>query len=191
MTSHLAKYFRQARESKGFRFGQLARLCGYRNVTKGANKIVAFERWGRRIHLGLLMKMADALGIDHATAEAYTAWVCREWHTGCCLVLSRRFAVWFRQDGSIEGVTEAIRGQSHNPYLLKLRRKTSLRPVDHDYAVQHVQWPKKPEIHEVTTDFGGVRLRSTFQIVEDKPGQVSINIEGPLIEFPDDEEDTQ
>jgi hypothetical protein len=65
--------------------------------------------------------------------------------------------------------------------LLKLRKASPLRPVEHDYAVQQ----KQPEIHEVTTDFGGVRLRSAFEIVEDKPGQISINIEGPFFEFSD------
>lgn len=40
---------------------------------------------------------------------------------------------------------------------------------------------------EVVTDFGGVRLRSTFDVVEDSLGDLIFEIEGPLFEFEEDE----
>ncbi len=47
----------------------------------------------------------------------------------------------------------------------------------------------KPEVEEVITDFGDVRVRSGFEIEEVEPGVVGINIFGPIFEFLDDEED--
>jgi hypothetical protein len=46
----------------------------------------------------------------------------------------------------------------------------------------------EPQRQEVVTDFGGVRLRSSFTIAETEPGQVNINIEGPVFEFDDDDD---
>jgi hypothetical protein len=66
--------------------GQLARLVGYKNISKGANKVCRFEREGV-ITEELLARLAEALGIDFATVEAlidqdrteylqaWTAWV--------------------------------------------------------------------------------------------------------------------
>ncbi len=66
MQSELARHFSSVRRNKGIRLGQLARMVGYRNVSKGANRIDRFEQWSR-IHEDLLLKLAAALGIDHQT----------------------------------------------------------------------------------------------------------------------------
>jgi len=44
----------------------------------------------------------------------------------------------------------------------------------------------KPD--EVVTEFDGLRLRSSFEIIEEEPSVVHFVIEGPFIEFDDDEE---
>ncbi len=58
----------------------------------------------------------------------------------------------------------------------------------------------RPEVEEVVSDFGDVRVRSGFQIEEVEPGVLGINIFGPVFEFDcddlddldlDDEEDDQ
>ena len=48
-----------------------------------------------------------------------------------------------------------------------------------------------PEVGEVVSDFGDVRVRSGFEIKEQEPGVLSVNIFGPFIEFlnEDDEAD--
>ncbi len=63
MSNHLAVYFKKRRIEKGYQYGQLARLAGYKNVTGGSNKIQKFERDGI-IHEELFWKLADALEID-------------------------------------------------------------------------------------------------------------------------------
>lgn len=49
----------------------------------------------------------------------------------------------------------------------------------------------QPEVEEVVTDFDGIRLRSSFRIVEEAPGQVSFAIEGPVFEFLDEDEEPE
>jgi hypothetical protein len=39
---------------------------------------------------------------------------------------------------------------------------------------------------EVISDFGGVRMRSSFDVTEVEPGQITINIEGPIFEVDDE-----
>jgi hypothetical protein len=68
MESKLSEHFYKARLNKGLTLGQVTRLVGYRNVSKGANRINAFERGGS-IHRDLRTKLADVLGIDHLTVE--------------------------------------------------------------------------------------------------------------------------
>jgi transcriptional regulator with XRE-family HTH domain len=68
MDSKLSQHFRQARLSKGLTLGQLTRLVGYKKVSKGANRINAFEHGGS-IHADLRGKLAEVLGIDHLTVE--------------------------------------------------------------------------------------------------------------------------
>src|SRR5580704_11433227 len=44
MTTHLSRFFRERREARKLSFGDLARQLGYKNVAKGANKVIKFER---------------------------------------------------------------------------------------------------------------------------------------------------
>jgi transcriptional regulator with XRE-family HTH domain len=68
MTNHLRTYFREQRDKRGLGLGQLARLIGCRNVSKGSNRIARLER-EEAVPADLLLKLAGALGIDLPTAE--------------------------------------------------------------------------------------------------------------------------
>jgi len=63
MSTHLSRYFRQRREARKLSFGDLARQLGYKNVAKGANKVIKFERDGI-IRLELFRKLATVLEIS-------------------------------------------------------------------------------------------------------------------------------
>jgi len=66
--NHLGNHFHEQRISQGLSLGQLARIVGYRNVSKGANKICRFERGGI-VTEDLLATLSVALGIDYPTVE--------------------------------------------------------------------------------------------------------------------------
>ncbi len=68
MTNDLGSYFRDQRIRQDISLGQFARRLGYRNVSKGANRIVRFEREGV-ITETLLIHLAEELRIDMATVE--------------------------------------------------------------------------------------------------------------------------
>ena len=68
MTSELGTFFRQQRLQQGLTLGQLARLVGYKNIGKGANKITRFEATGV-VKEDLLIALAEVLGIDLAQIE--------------------------------------------------------------------------------------------------------------------------
>jgi transcriptional regulator with XRE-family HTH domain len=79
MTTHLAEYFKERRIAKGLRLGQVAKLVGYTNLSKGARRIDTFERSGE-IAADLLVKLAAALEIDRETVnglcrEDYRKWI--------------------------------------------------------------------------------------------------------------------
>ena len=57
------------------------------------------------------------------------------------------------------------------------------KPEDHD--------DDQPEVEEVTTNFGEVRVRSGFEITEQEPGVLGINLFGPIFEFDDDDLDLE
>jgi hypothetical protein len=63
MTTHLSRFFRQRREAHKLSFGDLGRRLGYINVTKGANKVIKFERDGN-IQPDLFRKVAAVLEIS-------------------------------------------------------------------------------------------------------------------------------
>ncbi len=63
MSTHLSRFFRQRREARKLSFGDLARRLGYKNVAKGANKVIKFERDGN-IRPELFSKLAAALEIS-------------------------------------------------------------------------------------------------------------------------------
>jgi len=69
MTNRLGSYFRDQRIKQGLSLGQLARFVGYRNVSKGSNKIVRFEREGI-ITEELLARLAETLGVDFPVVES-------------------------------------------------------------------------------------------------------------------------
>ena len=69
MTTHLARYVQRAREAQGLSPQALAALLGYRNLDKGANRVLALEREGRgsRAFLALLV---TALDLQQMTVDA-------------------------------------------------------------------------------------------------------------------------
>lgn len=68
MPVKLRSHFNSIRLAKKLSLGDLARLVGYQNIAKGANRIVRFERNGI-IDDELLIKLARALAINWATVE--------------------------------------------------------------------------------------------------------------------------
>ena len=68
MSTHLSRHFKKCREAKTLRYGDAARLCGYKNVTKGANKIIRFEERGS-IQPNLFDKLKTILEVDDATVD--------------------------------------------------------------------------------------------------------------------------
>jgi len=69
MANNLGNYFLNQRVQMSLTLGELARRVGYRNVSKGANRIARFEREGM-VTEDLLAILAEALGIDMQTVEA-------------------------------------------------------------------------------------------------------------------------
>jgi len=76
--SHLSEMFRQRRATSGISLGDLARACGYLNVSRGSNRIQAFERSGE-IEPSLLGKVAAALGIGAKEIHQAVARDREEW----------------------------------------------------------------------------------------------------------------
>jgi transcriptional regulator with XRE-family HTH domain len=70
MSNYLGTYFREQRMKLGLSLGDLARRVGYRNVSKGSNKIIRFEREGV-ITDELLARLADALAISFPKVEEF------------------------------------------------------------------------------------------------------------------------
>jgi transcriptional regulator with XRE-family HTH domain len=70
--SHLGECFRKRRTEKNLSLGQVARLLGYQNVSKGANRIQAFEGGGK-VAPDLLGKLAEVLeiGSDEIRQRVY------------------------------------------------------------------------------------------------------------------------
>ena len=78
MPTHLSEHFRKRRLGKGLREKDLAKLAGYKNLSRGIRRIKAFEETGR-IHSELLVKLAEVLAVDAATVTrlGYQDWC--EW----------------------------------------------------------------------------------------------------------------
>jgi transcriptional regulator with XRE-family HTH domain len=60
--SHLGDFFSRRRNEKKLSLGQVARLLGYSNLSRGANRIQAFEGGGKA-HPDLLGKLAELLEV--------------------------------------------------------------------------------------------------------------------------------
>jgi transcriptional regulator with XRE-family HTH domain len=76
--SHLGEFFRKRRAERKLSLGQVSRLLNYRNVTKGCNRIQAFEGGGK-VAPDLLRKLAEVLevGPDEIRQAAYEDY--RDW----------------------------------------------------------------------------------------------------------------
>lgn len=77
--THMADHYRKRRLEIQMSLAQLARLVGYKNVSKGVRKIDFFERSGT-CHAELFRKLTAALGIDEQTRnrldyEDYHDWL--------------------------------------------------------------------------------------------------------------------
>ena len=64
----LSSHFKSRRLARNLNPGEVARLVGYKNIAKGANRIVRFEREGI-VKEDLLIKIAEVLEVDWATVE--------------------------------------------------------------------------------------------------------------------------
>lgn len=76
--SHLSDLFHHRREASRISLGDLARKCGYANMSKGSNRIQTFERTGE-IEPTLLGKLASALGITSIEIHQAVAADRAEW----------------------------------------------------------------------------------------------------------------
>jgi transcriptional regulator with XRE-family HTH domain len=83
MATRLSQLFKQRRLAKGLRVSELARLCGYKNLSKGSRRINDFEDSGG-IDERLFVKLANILGVDETTiarlAEQDQAEFLRNWN---------------------------------------------------------------------------------------------------------------
>ncbi len=64
----LGDFLRAERLKRGLSLGQLARLAGYKNLSKGARRILALERTSMA-KPDLLVNVAEALNLDWAIVE--------------------------------------------------------------------------------------------------------------------------
>jgi transcriptional regulator with XRE-family HTH domain len=105
MMSKLGDFLRAERLKQGLSLGQLARLVGYRNLNKGARRILALERTGTG-KVDLVVNVAEALDLQWTTIErlaeedhrerllAWEAWVSEP--VPMCLVVRLMAAVYSR-----------------------------------------------------------------------------------------------
>jgi hypothetical protein len=64
--SHLGTYLRTRRVERGLSLGQLAKLVGYRNISKGAKRLTRLESEGVASD-DLLARVVDAVGVSGRT----------------------------------------------------------------------------------------------------------------------------
>jgi hypothetical protein len=198
MPTHLAEHFHQQRLCRGLSLGQLARLVGYRNVSRGANRIQTFEQRGE-VHPDLLSKLCDVLCVHRASVEMllendrrdfFEEWIvwanqpinphivvrlipafyiteplpegitsqeraeifaserARHWKRKCCLVLTRRYSVWFDEQGIVYERTEALPGEPNTPYLRLGRRADSflVRLELKGIKFEQLTWPGRTDL---------------------------------------------
>lgn len=76
MSTAIGRLFHQARKAQGMSFGDVARRAGYRNVAKGANKLVTIERGENPFpRPELRERFAPALGVS---ADAVFGALCED-----------------------------------------------------------------------------------------------------------------
>jgi len=76
--SHVSDYFKQRRMEKRLRQVDVARMVGYRNLSKGCRRINTFEQMGI-VRTDLLTRLAAALGIDQKTLSQKVAEDLADW----------------------------------------------------------------------------------------------------------------
>jgi hypothetical protein len=79
MTTHLAAFFKKRRLGNRLSFGRLARLAGYRNISKSARHIQVFEQTGD-VHSDLLAKLLAVLDVEEETVKRLREEDYREWN---------------------------------------------------------------------------------------------------------------
>jgi hypothetical protein len=131
ISNHLGQFFVSRRLEKSLTLGQLARMVGYRNLSKGANRIQRFERGGT-IPNELLGKLMVALQIEAATAQQlaekdrqeylkdWEAWVSE---TVPIQVVMRFMPAIYSQVSLPPGVTTADEAVAFGQDVARLRRR--------------------------------------------------------------------
>jgi transcriptional regulator with XRE-family HTH domain len=106
-SSNLGAFISAERKRRRLTLGQLARLVGYRNISKGARRIACLEQTGTATP-DLLVNVAEALNLDWAMVERlaeadsqdrFRAW--EEWASQpvpMCLVVRLMAAVYSRKN---------------------------------------------------------------------------------------------
>lgn len=76
--SHFGDFFRRKRLERNLTTGQLARLVGYSNLSRGSNRISSFEGGGK-VALDLLDKLSEALDVGPYDVQRLAAEDYRDW----------------------------------------------------------------------------------------------------------------
>ena len=118
----------QAKNGAGLRPGQLARLLGYRNVSKGANRIQSFETGGKA-RPDLLGKLTEALGIgpeeiQRAVAEDYRDWLAWADEPIRPYVVVRILACVYQQ---VQLPDDALESETAEAFAARLARERRMR----------------------------------------------------------------
>ena len=69
MTTNLSGYIKQERVKQGLNFGELAKLMGYKNISRGMRRAIDLEREGI-VHPEVLEKIIEALKLDREHVNA-------------------------------------------------------------------------------------------------------------------------
>ena len=70
MTTKLSGYIKQERVNQGLNFGELAKLMGYKNISRGMRRAIDLEREGV-VHPEVLEKIIKALELDRNIIDRY------------------------------------------------------------------------------------------------------------------------
>lgn len=185
--SHLSNLFRRRREERGLRPGQLARLLGYRNVSKGANRLQSFEAGGKA-RPDLLGNLAEALGIGPEEIQRAIAEDDRDWRAWADepirpYVVVRILACVYQQVQLPDDALESEEAEAFAARLARERRMRSWLVLSRRASIQFDEAGRRlgrveatPEMpcepyaviggRRVQFDLGGVGLRP----IDEPPG---------------------